>query len=782
MALAAVGLFAFASIFGFFSVYDDEGYNVAMIRLVAQGVPLYTGQFAYHGPLPYLVKAGILNALHIPVTHESVRFGVLAVWLLSSWIGAAAIRNLIGNRIVAIGGLIAVGVHLFPLRFNPGHPEDFVVLFLVAALWVVSAKARWLTENVRAAMLGLIAAALLGTKINVGILFALGLGAWFLALLPKTGAWRVASVGWVLACAATPTVLMHGAWAPEWQLLAISTAVICITCYAAFFPPFPAQYAWNHAAVCAAGALLGVGGIVGLAALSGSHPRDVLNGAVLTAAKHPSVFLRPMTFGILAIPVMAVFVVLSLRQIVKIKPGAELSRNPQTILKIAVASAAFLLVGLTDSRFYFPLIGPVCWLVMSPGAGGAISEQARAARVFLAFAAVFQILQVFPIIGTQTAWSTLFLCITSVVLLHDGIVELVQRRPGNKRAIALSVALGAGVASYALISFTMGLWNDYSRRPSLGLENSTAIRIPMATKANLDWLVSSTDRYCDVLLTQPGMDSFLLWSKNAVDMRRSPVLISGWPLILTTAQEQETIGRVIPSRRVCAIYNRAASEWWTRDDPQLTPARLSGQPLVAYIGQLEPVRQVGDYEVRANRVVAADWKDDYLLNEVRVMNGNRAAIGVPKDLLGHRDAELRFEFQATRNGLLVSLEQSGQDPSEHPDATEPIIYIARDGCLRVHHTDGSFQSLAPRRSVFDEHWHELVVRHFAQVWSVALDGGPAESIAELFPANRSPYLQLGPAFIEGCSNAGCGWTPFFGKIRDVRVTSLLSYGVNLGGD
>jgi hypothetical protein len=42
---AFVCSFAFVSVFGHFTASDDEGYSIATMRLVSEGVPLYTGQF-----------------------------------------------------------------------------------------------------------------------------------------------------------------------------------------------------------------------------------------------------------------------------------------------------------------------------------------------------------------------------------------------------------------------------------------------------------------------------------------------------------------------------------------------------------------------------------------------------------------------------------------------------------------------------------------------------------------------------------------------------------------
>ena len=461
-----MSLFAYVSLFNSVSAYDDEGYNVALIRLVSEGVPLYTGQFAYHGPLPYLVKAGILNALKIPVTHESVRLWVLFVWLLSALIGAAAIRNLTGNSLFAACSLVVLGVQLFPLRFNPGHPEDFVVLLLLASVFIASVEAPWFTENLRIAAQGLIGAALIGTKINVGILFMLGLLMWMLSSISRRGAWRVSAAVFFTGFVATPAVLMHGALRPEWELLLVSTVIMFLTAGVAFLRPLPPRYSWAQLMICIGSTAIGIVAILAATILHGSRPWDVLEGTILTAAKHPHVFLRPMSFGIFALPVLAAFTWISIRELIRIIAGPEEteSRAPQSVLKVALPLCALLFAAFFDARYYLPFIGPVAWLVVFPESR-VVSARMRCARLFLALAAVSQVLQIFPIVGTQTAWSALLLCVCALVLLHDGVVEL-SAAPRRMSKFASLAAVGAGgLAVYSLVFFTLGLWTTYRRGP-----------------------------------------------------------------------------------------------------------------------------------------------------------------------------------------------------------------------------------------------------------------------------------------------------------------------------
>ena len=74
--------FAYVATFGTFTVSDDESYSIATIRLVSEGTPLYTGQFDFHGPAPFLGMAAIFRGFHVPITHTTIRlwaFGWQAV-------------------------------------------------------------------------------------------------------------------------------------------------------------------------------------------------------------------------------------------------------------------------------------------------------------------------------------------------------------------------------------------------------------------------------------------------------------------------------------------------------------------------------------------------------------------------------------------------------------------------------------------------------------------------------------------------------------------------------
>src|SRR5450432_760917 len=246
---------AFFGLFGSYTPSDDEGYSISVIRSVADGAPLYTQQFDFHGPLPFLAKALIFRTLGAPITAQSVRIWVMGVWLLSCMCLSAAIWELTRNALISISAIIVTGAHLFALRVNPGHPEDFVVLFLSLAILIASAQTPWLSDSLRVAMLGSIGGVLIGTKINVGLFYLAGLTLWLLASVSRRMPWKTAAVLFTVIATSIPAVLMRSFLWPSWQLLLISTFSILITCAAFFRLPSPSRLSWKHLPIAAGAAI-----------------------------------------------------------------------------------------------------------------------------------------------------------------------------------------------------------------------------------------------------------------------------------------------------------------------------------------------------------------------------------------------------------------------------------------------------------------------------------------------------------------------------------------------
>ena len=767
---------AFFGLFGSYTPSDDEGYSISVIRSVADGAPLYTQQFDFHGPLPFLAKALIFRALGAPITAQSVRIWVMGVWLLSCMCLSAAIWELTRNALISISAIIVTGAHLFALRVNPGHPEDFVVLFLCLAILIASAQTAWLSDSLRVAMLGSIGGVLTGTKINVGLFYLAGLTLWLLASVSRRMPWKIAAILFTIIATSIPAVLMRSFLWPSWQLLLISTFSILITCAAFFRLPSPSRLSWKHLPIAAGATISTLAAILVFAWLGGSRPGDVFYQAVLGAATHSNMIVKPVFTWICvpAIPIFLFICFICFRQWIGTVPGSTVEPHvPPALLKVIVALIALIFAACMLPQFYMPLVGAACWLIVFPDGRTIIAGRSQSARLFLVSIAVFQMLQVFPIKGAQTNWSTLALSVCCLVLLYDGVLELSLRPAGVPPLMQLSIKLVGFVTASLLTIFAVSLGFSYWRAPSLGYGESNLIRIPMTTKANFDWVVASVSRYCDALVTQPGLDSFLLWSSNAgADLiRRSPILLVDWQITMPEDRQRQAVAKLDHGSKICAVNNQRLSDWWIETLPANTRARLAIQPLVSYIQQLSSVRKAGDYEIRANEAARAAWKDDYVLNGVREVAGTRNALGVPVELLtDEAHPELVFDFESWSAGPLISIQQPDAEQGDQAFATEPLAYISRAGTLVIRAQRGIFVPLPAHVKVTDGQWHELSFRHEQESWRVSLDGVALGHAGEFTTGKNSPrYLQLGPAFIENCPDLGKGWVPFYGKLREVRV-------------
>ena len=774
-ALILIPTLAFVALFGSYLQFDDEGYSIAVIRGVADGIPLYTKQFDFHGPLPFLAKALIFRSLGIPVTQESMRFWVLGIWMLSCCCLSAAIWHLTREPLTTAAAVLVTGIHLFALRFNPGHPEDFVVLFLSLSILVAAVDSRWMSDNLRVALLAAIAGILTATKINVGLFFLFGLALWMLASFPRRDAWKASALLFTIAVTAFPTVLMRSFLAEFWQLAVCVTLGILVTCTAFLRLPIPARFGWRQAGIAVGSFGAVIAAVLILCAACGSRIGDVVDQTVLVAAKHSALNIKPI-FSLKAIPATLICVVVTWIGWRRTEAGPDERFHPSpAIAKVALSLTALSFVSLMHFAFYTPFLGPICWLMVFPDGRNATRDRSQSGRLFLASIAVFQTMQVFPIAGAQTSWSTLAFSVCGLVLLHDGLIELSLGPARILKFATRSLQAVAGVTILLVMIFATTLWFSYWRSPSIGFGGSNLIRIPMATTAEFDWVVANVGHYCDALVTQPGLDSFVLWSsKPGSDLRqRSPVLLVDWPFTMPGDRQQRAADGLAGAGRVCGVYSKRLSDWWTDELPSSAKAQLPALPLVSYLHRLDSIRVVGDYEIRGNQTVKETWTADLLLDGERNLENNRSAVGVPASLLVQIPSPvLIFDFETHAAGPLVSVQSHGRgtDSDEQPFATEALAYINDDGRLSLR-TDAGVYVAGPAK-ISDGRWHELQLRRESSRWIVSVDGIAQGSLDEFLSAAGLPhYLQLGPAYLENCPELGHGWHSFEGKLRDVRVVS-----------
>ncbi len=551
----------------------------------------------------------------------------------------------------------------------------------------------------------------------------------------------------------------------------MSTFSILITCSAFFRFPIAPRFGWKDYWIAGGSLAATLAAFLALTQASGSRLHDVFYQTVVLAATHTGMIVRSV-FSSRAAVAIPVFVLAGLIQFKTIRAGTPLRTQPAAAtLKIALSLMSLLLASVLHFQFYMPLAGAVCWLIAFPANPATQEGRHQSARIFIASIAVFQMLQVFPIRGAQTSWSTMALCICALLLLYDGLSEISTCPPLVKQFAPVAVKLVAGVTFALLTILTTTIAGAYFHTPSIGFPGSELVRVPMDMKANFDWVSGNVGHYCDALVTQPGLDSFLLWSSKPGSelLRNSPRLLVDWPITMPVDRQLQAASRLKEAARICAVYSRRLSNWWTQRLPLEAQGRVAELPLVSYIQQLSPIRKVGDYEIRGNAAVSREWTDDYLLNGIREMEGSHGAVGVPMSLLNDGlHSRLTFRFQMQASGPLVSVQARPLSKDDRPITSNPLLYVSGSHALMIRTGEGVYHGT--QAGVADGQWHELELGRSSGRWAVSVDGQWQGFLDDFVKANKRPrYLEIGSSYVEKCPELGQGWRSFHGKLQDVRV-------------
>jgi hypothetical protein len=204
-------------------ISDDEGYMLLTLKHYFAGEQLYTQVFTQYGPFYFLTQKAIFGLLHLPASYDAGRLVFYGYWVLASLLGGLFIYRVSKDVTLASAAALAVMWLERAMAFEPNHPDQMVIVLLMAGC-VVAAK----PNRMSLLFLGAIGAAAFFTKINVGILFLSAALIASVALLP---AGRLRNISYSLLVGMTavgPIVLMHrflSGWAWGFCLLGIIAGV-----------------------------------------------------------------------------------------------------------------------------------------------------------------------------------------------------------------------------------------------------------------------------------------------------------------------------------------------------------------------------------------------------------------------------------------------------------------------------------------------------------------------------------------------------------------------------
>ncbi|MFZ4766062.1 MAG: hypothetical protein ACOYMN_14015, partial [Roseimicrobium sp.] len=195
--------------------YDDTGYMLAILRGVHGGGILYREIFTQYGPFHTQAWLTLLNCTGWPIDHNHAGLVVCLLWTASAgilgWWGFAITRNAWWAAALACWGAWSLGAFAAELA----HPISLAVLLLVLVLvGSISGDRKWCL--LRSALGGAALAALIFTKINLGVFTGVAVS---LALLTvwNRGGWlsHIAMLG----ALGMPWMLLGETWALHVRVL-----------------------------------------------------------------------------------------------------------------------------------------------------------------------------------------------------------------------------------------------------------------------------------------------------------------------------------------------------------------------------------------------------------------------------------------------------------------------------------------------------------------------------------------------------------------------------------
>ncbi len=594
--LAGLGLVGYWQLFTHFMAYDDEGYVLWSLRTYFVHGQLYTQVYSQYGPFPFV----FYHALHVltgcPVDSENARFVTLFYWCGCSALAAALVWQQTRSRIATtVGGLLTFA-GLLSMVHEPSHPGGLLACLAAVGAYV-GARAIERGAGRRFAIgTALVGTAMLLSKINVGLFFLISAGSW-LALHTALGRWqRAATWSVLLGCALSPLLLLHALSSQTWVVLlgvVFSGSAFSVLVMILRERDHRATVrAWPMAAL-AAGLFAGL--VLAVVWARGTPLAALWQGMVLEPLRHPLVYVHALNWPSIT-PWLAiaglVATLLHHRGPPSEKWGVALAVSRLLacgwLLYTAQQSADFSLAWFTLE--YGLALTWVLLLPLQPTAATPL----RRAHLWIAWVFVWQILQVYPVAGTQAAWGGFLWYPLAVISGYEALVFLDTRLSGTARLLRRGGAVVALAAcTLPLERFVALGYARYTQFESLNIEGARHLRLDGDYGLTLRLLTRNIEAHADTLFSYPGMYSFNLWTQRPTPTHANA---THWFSLLDAAQQQAIIARLTADPRAVIIRHTYLSRFLVAKG-----VAVRG-PLIDYVqAAFVPAFRLGSYEFLVHR-------------------------------------------------------------------------------------------------------------------------------------------------------------------------------------
>ena len=578
-----------------FANYDDEGYMLLSLTHYIKEGHLYTQTFSQYGPFYFYAQGIFFQLLHLPVTHDIGRLVTLFYWVASSLLATVWVYRLSKSTFLACAAGLCSMLSGKALTSEPGHPQQVVLLlFMIAACLSLPSRRKYS----HLFLLGCVGAALIFTKVNVGLFYIAGLAHALICVLPSG---RIRSIGLGLTliyAAAVPWLLMHKSFNlgfRDYCLLATLSGVATFACGSLVQPHDRLSM---RAAVCGgAGLLTGTALIIVATSLQGVSIGSLVFGVILNPVRQANIFYYPLDVTLMnllaAVALTAGVVNMSLS-------GRLLAESWWLdVVKCAVGIAAIYLLVRQDQIQWVVLLLPLALIPRSNW-----DHNALFSRSFITCMAATQFLEPYPVAASQVGIAAAPMLLWAFVCIADGIAGLRASARTPFQFPAAWLWLDAMIGGTILVAFAalsvVHLAHSQFPPASTGLRGSEWLHLPAAQATELESISRNVETNCSTLFTMPGMGSFNIWSGVPTPNGWN---LTAWMRGISSERQAEILGIMKADPRGCAILNRRALLFWETDE-----AGLAALPLAHYVMiDMPKIAEFGQYEIRVNPRRSSPW-------------------------------------------------------------------------------------------------------------------------------------------------------------------------------
>ncbi len=562
---------ATTAVFGWFAIWSapvsgDESYLLVTLREWLLQGGLYDRVYSQYGPFYYFIFGIPSRVLGDRFTLAGGRVTSLMLWIIAAFLFGVTAKAITGHWIFGVAAQVLSFSVLSTLVNEPMHPGALLCSLLAALL----ANVAWLRPRspvLSDVLSGAVAAALLLTKVNVG-LFAIVALAFVAARSARHPGWRwVTSVAFL---ALGPVLLLSNGqqpWRILWASIYVTGTVFVIVASGRHRESEPLTF--NRRLLTAGFAVVALISVGAMLATGTSVP-DLVRGGFTRPLDHTQLITIPLRIPawtwtwILLIPL-----VLVLRE----HRGLPGSRQLVTVLSASVrVGAGLALIASVLGSDLLSLPGgsrfsllPLVALVLVPLYSHTKESANLLARRLLAASALTESLHAFPVPGSQVSWSVVTAGVAAVVIVADGVDEMASLRAVRAYAIwarlvgvlcclvPVLVMPGGTALGLTTAGAQFRAWSDaYHQQRTLGIDGSRWLRPPAAQREVILAAVPIIRRECNTFLTLgAGLSWYILADQRPPTGFNQPT----WPAYLDEHEQRATIAAVRHAGKFCLVLN-----------------------------------------------------------------------------------------------------------------------------------------------------------------------------------------------------------------------------------